>query len=212
MDSGVHASLHPNCHHQIVYAKLNLKIEYPPLYERLVWDYKKTNTQLLNRTIETFNWEKLLENKNVNEQLYLFNKTMLNIFHNFIPNKNIICNDKDPPWFNNHIKTLIEKKNHLFKSYMANGRLAVDRVRLQKAGAELINIIKSSKESFYKNLSKKTNDPNTSSKTYWFIMKTFANGKKTPIIQPLLVNNNLISNFRKKLTSLTIFLFNNANL
>ena len=100
MDSGVHASLHPHCHHQVVYAKLNLKIEYPPLppplYELLVWHYKKTNTQLLNRTIETFNWEKLRENKNVNEQLYLFNKTMLNIFHNFIPNKNIICNDKDP--------------------------------------------------------------------------------------------------------------------
>ena len=31
---------------------------------------------------------------------------------------------------------------------MANGRLAVDRVRLQKASAELINIIKSSKENF----------------------------------------------------------------
>ena len=30
MDSGAHASLHPNCHHQIVYEKLNLKIEYPP--------------------------------------------------------------------------------------------------------------------------------------------------------------------------------------
>ena len=29
MDSGVHASLHPNSHHQIGYAKLNLKIEYP---------------------------------------------------------------------------------------------------------------------------------------------------------------------------------------
>ena len=177
---------------------MNLKIEYPPLYERIVWDYKKVNTQLLNRTIETFNWEKLLENKNVNEQLYLFNKTMLNIFHNFIPNKNIICNDKDPPWFNNHIKTLIEKKNHLFKSYMANGRLAVDRVRLQKAGAELINIIKSPKENFYKNLAKKLNDPNTSSKTYWSIMKTFVNGKNLLIIPPLLVNNNLISNFREK--------------
>ena len=111
MDSDVHTSLHPNCHHQIVHAKLNLKIEYYPLYERLVWNYKNTNIQLLNRTIETFNWEKLLENKNVNEQVYLFNKTMLNIFHNFIPNKNIIYNDKDPLWFNSQIKTLIEKKN-----------------------------------------------------------------------------------------------------
>ena len=116
MDSGVYVSFHPNCHHQIVHAKLNLKIEYPPLYERLVWDYKNTNIQLLNRSIETFNWEKLLGNKNANEQLYLLNKTMLNISHNFIPNKNTICNDKDPPWFNNQIKTLIEKKNHLFKA------------------------------------------------------------------------------------------------
>ena len=31
---------------------------------------------------------------------------------------------------------------------MANSRLAVDCVSLQKAGAELINIIKSSKENF----------------------------------------------------------------
>ena len=123
---------------------------------------------------------------------------MLNIFHNFILNKNIICNDKDPPWFNNQIKTLIEKKNHLFKSYMANCRLAVDRVSLQKAGAELINIIKSSKENFYNNLGKTLNDPNTSSKTYWSIMKTFVNGKKTSIIPHLLVDNYLISNFGEK--------------
>ena len=136
---------------------------------------------MLNRSIETFNWEKLLENKNFNEQLYLFNKTMLNIFHNFIPNKNIICNDKYPPWFDNQIKTLIEKKNHLCQSYMANGRLAVDRVRLQKAGAELINLIESSKENFYNNLAKKLNDPNTSSKTYWSIVKTFINGEKLPL-------------------------------
>ena len=95
----------------------------------------------------------------------LFNKTE-NVFYNFIPNKNIITNDKELPWFNNLIKTLIEKKNHLFKSYMANSRLVVDRVRLQKAGAKLINIIKSSKENLCKNLVKKSNDPSTSNKTY----------------------------------------------
>ena len=55
-----------------------------------------------------------LKIKNVSEQLYLFNKAILNTFHNFIPNKNIICTDKDPLWFNNQIKTLIEKKNHIF--------------------------------------------------------------------------------------------------
>ena len=30
MEFGVHPSLHSNCHHQITYAKFNLKIHYPP--------------------------------------------------------------------------------------------------------------------------------------------------------------------------------------
>ena len=34
MESGVHSSLHQNCHHQLIYAKVNLKVFYPPLYER----------------------------------------------------------------------------------------------------------------------------------------------------------------------------------
>ena len=39
VDSGVHPTLHGNCHHQIIFSKFNLMIEYPPPYERLVWDY-----------------------------------------------------------------------------------------------------------------------------------------------------------------------------
>ena len=31
-DSGVHPTLHSKCHHQIIYSKLNLKIEKPPPY------------------------------------------------------------------------------------------------------------------------------------------------------------------------------------
>ena len=30
VNSGVHASLHPNCHHQIVHSRYNLNINYPP--------------------------------------------------------------------------------------------------------------------------------------------------------------------------------------
>ena len=35
-ESGFHPSFHPKCHHQIIFAKLSLKVEYPPLYERLI--------------------------------------------------------------------------------------------------------------------------------------------------------------------------------
>ena len=38
VDSGVHPSLHPKCHHQITYRRCNLTVEYPPNYERFVWN------------------------------------------------------------------------------------------------------------------------------------------------------------------------------
>ena len=47
VESGVHPSLHPNCHHQTIFAKFNLKIYYPPPYSREVWHYKKADTDLI---------------------------------------------------------------------------------------------------------------------------------------------------------------------
>ena len=39
MESGVHSSLYPNCHHQKTHPKFNLKIYHPPPYEREIWYY-----------------------------------------------------------------------------------------------------------------------------------------------------------------------------
>ena len=58
MHSGVHPSLHPNCHHQIVFVKLNLTIFYCPPYKWLVWHYQQANTDLIKRKIKLFEWEK----------------------------------------------------------------------------------------------------------------------------------------------------------
>ena len=87
MDSGAHSSLHEKCHHQIIYSKLNLKIEYPPPYIRKIWDYNRTETDSINRSIEIFDQSYLISGKNVHEQVELFNKTLLNIFDNLITDK-----------------------------------------------------------------------------------------------------------------------------
>ena len=39
VDCDVHPSLHPNCHHKIIYYQFILMIEYPPQ----VWDYIRTD-------------------------------------------------------------------------------------------------------------------------------------------------------------------------
>ena len=42
IDSAVHVSLHSNCYHQIIYAKFDLQIFYPPPCEKTVWHFKQT--------------------------------------------------------------------------------------------------------------------------------------------------------------------------
>ena len=53
-ESGVHPSLHLNSHHQIIFAKFNLGIHYPPPYFREVWHYQDANTNLIRRAITMF--------------------------------------------------------------------------------------------------------------------------------------------------------------
>ena len=47
-------------------------------------------------------------------------------------------------------------------------------------------------------INRKLNDPLTSSNTYWSIMKTFFNGKKVPVIPPLLFNGPFVTDFKEK--------------
>ena len=116
VDSGIHSSLHPKCHHQIICSKLNLKIEYPPPYTREIWDYNKTETELIALLKMLIGVTNLFQRKNVHEPVEIFNQTILNIFHNFIPNKTILCDDRDPPWINEKIKSFIRKKNPVYHS------------------------------------------------------------------------------------------------
>ena len=63
VNSGVHASLHPNSHHQIVHPYFNLNISYPPPYQRLIWDYKKADTKNIRKALDLVNWERLFDQK-----------------------------------------------------------------------------------------------------------------------------------------------------
>ena len=87
VNSGVHSSPHANCHHQIVFEKLDLKIYYSPPSEREIWHYEETDSILIRRAIHEFNWKRNLSDLNVDEQVTVFNRAILNIMRNFIPMK-----------------------------------------------------------------------------------------------------------------------------
>ena len=66
MESGVHLS---NCHDQITYAKFNLKIHYPPPYEREIWHYQKASTDQIRKAIEQFSRDMSLKNLDIKGSL-----------------------------------------------------------------------------------------------------------------------------------------------
>ena len=65
------------------------------------------------------------------KNIHFFNKTILKIFYNYIPNKTILCDIKDPPWFSNKFEKILTKKNEIFEQYKANGKSQKEYERLQ---------------------------------------------------------------------------------
>ena len=164
--SGIHPSLHQNCHHQIIFCKLNLKTEYPPPYARQVWDYGKAQTDLINRAIDQFDWANFFLDKNINEQVIIFNRTILNIFHNFIQNKIILCDDRDPPWMNEKIKHPINKKKALLQKQKESN--TVDHAILSNITLALSNAISFSKAKYHERLELNVMTPKPLQKTGQF--------------------------------------------
>ena len=49
-------------------------------------------------------------------------ETIINICHNFVPQKHETLSDKDPLCLNDHLRLLIKKKNAIFQKYLKDGR------------------------------------------------------------------------------------------
>ena len=143
IDSGVHLSLHPNCHLQIIYSTFNLNICYLPPYQRLVRDHKKVDTNKIKKALDLVNWERLFDQKNIDAQVATFNDTMLNTFRNFVANKFITIDDKDLVRMNEAIKSKMKAKNILYKKYIQNGRFESDLIFLENLITELNVLISS---------------------------------------------------------------------
>ena len=160
-------------------------------------------------------WEFLFSNKSVNQQVIIFNRSVMNVFSNFVPNKFVTFNDRDSPWMTSSIKDKINYRNSIYSEYMKKGKqqqstCQVDYMKLQNTIKELSELISTRKNNYNIHLANKLIDSTTSSKTYCSILKTFYNGRKIPIIPPLLINDNLETDFKKKTHHFNAFLLLNV--
>ena len=91
---------------------------------------------------------------------------------NFIPHETIICDDKDPSWFNRAIRSLIQEKKDSINTAKVNTQLLQPLRILQE---KLNSVIGVSKQNYCSRMSAKLTKFHKSSKAYWSLPKTFSN-------------------------------------
>ena len=99
---------------------------------------------------------------------------------NFIPNETKKIVPRDPPWITRSLKSMLNRKNRLFKSYKKNGYRLEDKIRLNEFRVDCKKAVEDAKLSYLTKIGKKVNDPNTSQKSYWKIINKVMNKCRSP--------------------------------
>ena len=199
IESGVHMSLHEQCHHQIIYGKLSVSnISLPP-YTRRIWHYDEADFVAIMKSIEMFSWREHLDKISCpNEQVKLLNEVLLNIYSNLIPNQVKTVKPRQAPWITEAVKNFLRKKNHAYKTFVKNGQPDAKLEAIKIMISEGAKMIENAKQNYLCKTGQNLANAGSSSKMYWSLINTVLNKAKIPIIPPLLENGLFISDFAEK--------------
>ena len=179
---GVDVSIFDKCHHNIIFGKANIRVPLPPVYIREVWNYSQANVENIKYVISNFNWSKAFENLSVYGKVKHLNKTLLNIFQNYIPNKKIKCDYCQPLWINDNIRSSLKKRSKLTKIYYKNSLWKSDHIKVLVKSKECTKKILEAKKNYILKMTAKLEHSNAAPKTYWTILNRPLYNKKIPAV------------------------------
>ena len=133
--------------------------------------------------------------------MFIFNKTILNIFFTLIPQETIVADEKDPPWFTKNIKQSHSREKQCAKSYRnskKNNNMQFIR-KLKFLQEDLNDEIEISKLNCHSWVTYKLNHIQENSKAYLALLKL-------PFIPPFFHGNENVKDFKKKAELFNLFL------
>ena len=137
------------CLYIIVFGKVNIRLPHFPVYIHKVQSYSQKNKENIKYAICNFNWSKAFENLSVDGKVKRLNKTLLNFFRNYIPNKKIQCDYLQPPWVNNNIKPSFKQRPKLTEFFYKNGLKKSDHFKVLEKSTECTKNILKAKKTIY---------------------------------------------------------------
>ena len=121
LDFGVHSSPDDHCQHQIIHRKLNISVPIPPPHKRKVWYNEKAQKDKIKSAIANVDWPSMFSGLDVDKMTHLFTSKCVSIFLEFIPNKTVTCDNRDPPWMTPSLKSAINRKHRVYNKYVRRG-------------------------------------------------------------------------------------------
>ena len=100
----------------------------------------------MNKAVTVFPWINNLKNLDPSKQVEFFNNKILNIASNFIPNKFVKIQPKDPPWITDNLRRMIKKQNKQYKKFLKNGRLPETKTSVDKFRNDCFNAMNLAKK------------------------------------------------------------------
>ena len=97
----------------------------------------------------------LFDKNDLNAQVIAINKTIFNVFRNYVLNKYITIDNKDLVWMNEIIKSKMNAKNKPYKQDIKNRRFESDFVFIESLVNETNDLNSNVKNLYYDNISKK---------------------------------------------------------
>ena len=158
--------------------------------------------------IYKFNWSNGFENISLDGTVKHLNKTLLNIFRNYIQIKKMKCDYRQTPWINENKENSLNQRSKLTKIFCKNWSLwKIDHIKVLEKSTVL-----RLKKNYILKMTTKLEGSHTASKTYLTILNRILYNSKMPTIPPLLVDGSFVSDYCKKANLLITFLLLDAHL
>ena len=156
-----------------------MSVPRPPPYKRTVWEYDKANIDMINHDLSSINWYEMFDGPDVNQAVDLFTMLFLLAIARHVPNREIICSDRDAPWITDDVKKAIKRKHRVYRRYVKRGRKPEDWKRVKQVKNDATKMITDAKKNkYYSRLCEKLRDPNVGIKTYWKTLHKIINKKQ----------------------------------
>ena len=175
--------------HCTIISSYNHTYEVSQSYLKTIWHYDRGNYLELNNYLNTQLVHENLRNKSPLEVVNYLTNTITNGMELHIPSKTIRIKQRDKPWFTPRIRKLFQACYKLHKRKNKTN-LPAHILEYQIKHREAKNAFRTAKNNYYLNIASDLQNPETTSKSFWTLLKSVFNKNSSGI--PALNNNGML--------------------